>query len=175
MRKILLLNGPPGSGKSTAAAYLRRLDFTELKASAPIKRAFEATYNLPTGTAEHWKDRFIGDGVTGRQWMIDFSEKFMKPLFGEDVFGLALRDNIKLCASNEQIVVSDTGFQAEVEALRELDQTENSIRLIQLDRIGCKWDSRQRVRWDTHDYRVYNDGIKGDLYRELDSILINWE
>lgn len=122
MGKIILLNGPPSSGKDTAAKHIRQwfnhasnkemqegripegiynkhyclLD----RMSLPIKRAFAGTMGLPItedGIVEPWeskKEEIIPEfGVSYRQWQIDFSESFLK-CYRQEIFGELLAARI---------------------------------------------------------------------------------
>jgi hypothetical protein len=129
--KIILLNGPPGCGKDTIARFL--LDYLRamgkpvhwLRMSHPIKRAFAGFVNAPIdefGTVgDGWeanKDQqsSLLDGKTYRQWQIDFSEKFMKPLYGDDVFGRVFAADLA-DRPVEYVLVPDCGFHVEAEAI----------------------------------------------------------
>ena len=137
MGKIILLNGPPSSGKDTAAKHIRqvlnqqhindiwynpRLD----RMSMPIKRAFAGTMGLPItedGIVEPWeskKEEVIPEfGVSYRQWQIDFSEHFLKGYRG-DIFGELLISRIKRRFERgiaNLLVIPDCGFQVEIETL----------------------------------------------------------
>lgn len=114
--KIILLNGPPSSGKDTAAKHIRdlsRRDTIEAnnpfrdglgipypgmrvvldRMSMPIKRAFAGTVGLPItedGIVEPWESNkelpIPSFGVSYRQWQIGFSESFLK-CYDISIFG----------------------------------------------------------------------------------------
>lgn len=114
--KIVLLNGPPRSGKDTAAraiiAELRRIATDDAKRSGlekpdpatfpsyadivgaghELKEMTHAAYGMP-GRAHDYYEKVKGepsadfDGRTPRDAYIHFSEAVMKPAFGQDVFG----------------------------------------------------------------------------------------
>lgn len=183
---FLLFNGPPRSGKDTAA--LAAWDYlTETprwnkyspvweKFSFPNKRAFAGQMNGfidNWGNVEDYEDKKGEDipilGVSYRQWQIDYSEKFMKPMYGEDIFGRLL---LKRCLDfttkpNTPIfIVSDCGFQVEVEALRG-----HNVCLFSMLRHGTSFegDSRQWVEplTDWYHYEIKNDYSLGDLATEI--------
>jgi hypothetical protein len=170
MGKIILLNGPPSSGKDTAAKHIRKLynskeDFglTEPRQaclldrfSMPIKRAFAATMGLPIdedGCIAPWesqKETIIPDfGISYRQWQIDFSESFLKK-YNEVIFGVLLARRIERRFTKgiaQLIVVPDCGFQVEIDTLYQIFPPDN-ILLIRCHRPGYdfKGDSRSYVR-----------------------------
>src|SRR5277367_2870726 len=113
MGKIILLNGPPSSGKDTGAKHIReflnhtpyqgRLLHTAMdRFSLPVKRAFAGMMGVSC-TADGIVTQYepikelpiarIG-GMSYRQWQIEFSEDFMKPKFGEAIFGQLLIERI---------------------------------------------------------------------------------
>lgn len=180
MPKFILLNGPPRSGKDTAAGIilniLARADLTayEDKLSAPIKEAFAAVVGADVNGFnvvgyENRKEEVLDIfGVSFRQWQIDFSEKFMKPLYGRDIFGVLLLERAKLEAHTDYCVVSDCGFEVEAAALAKED-----FIIIQFHRPGCTFegDSREWVEVPGKTFYVKNDGslaeLETALYRTL--------
>jgi hypothetical protein len=172
MGKIILLNGPPSSGKDTAAKHIRaifqrgELDPSTFgtekprcildRFSMPIKRAFAGTMGLPItedGAVEPYesgKESIIPMfGVSYRQWQIDFSESFLKS-YNMQIFGELLVTRIKkrfLHNIANLIMVPDCGFQIEIDVLYENFAPED-ILLVRCHRNGFTFqgDSRSWVR-----------------------------
>jgi hypothetical protein len=134
--RIILLNGPPSSGKDTAARALAsylldaQTEYSVLRMSHPTKRAFAGVVNARIdewGNVENWEDQkdmpseLLG-GKSYRQWQIEFSEKFMKPLYGEDIFGRLFAHSLEQLPEdwNGYILVPDCGFEIEAETLASL-------------------------------------------------------
>lgn len=164
---IILLNGPPGSGKDTAAEHLLKgLNSIENavamfeRFSMPNKRAFAGTVNAHVdykGIVSEWEPRkdepsdLLG-GKSYRNWQQDFSEKFMKPLYGEDIFGKLLIERVKPAVAYVQelgrdpfVLVPDSGFQLEVDTLLPM-LGEWDIHLIRITSRGTYvHDTRQFV------------------------------
>lgn len=162
--KLILLNGAPRTGKDHSAHHLidnsdRLLVFERF--SRPIKEAFAAMmmvgidefFNVDGYEAE--KDKIIPLlGVSFRQWQIDFSEKFMKPLYGKNIFGKLLLSRLeeypKLYPSSDYgeliVVIPDCGFQIEVDTVV-ADFPGEDILLIRIERPGFDFtgDSREHV------------------------------
>lgn len=171
--KIILLNGPPRSGKDTASLAIEEfLDVSNLpviheKLAWPNKAAFAAVWrarmdeDFNVEFYEEHKGEIVPEiGVSFRQFQIDFSEAFMKPRYGQNIFakllvGRIMRDRI---SDNQFVVVSDCGFQIEVDALI-ASQLFTDVLLIRCRREGCTYegDSRQYV------YLNGKPGVECDL------------
>lgn len=172
-KRVVLLNGPPGSGKDTAAKFIIE-DFANMnpvhyKFSTPLKQAVHAFLdydNIPEPlkriflpNAEPPDPLFrrhdpIGKdkdkphqtffGVTPRNAYIAMSEQFAKPLWGDAILGHILGRRIFTETSGSSlIVVSDSGFTEELKALTEYILT-SRILVIQLHRPGCSFDNDSR-------------------------------
>lgn len=193
---FILFSGPPRSGKDTAAKIAwefctvpaGRMAHWE-KFSFPNKRAFAGMMGVPCDNwgyvrgYEEAKDAVIPSlGVSYRQWQIDYSERFMKPLYGENVFGRLLLSRCSDYASGvggafEVIhIVSDCGFQVEVDYLAPY-----RVLFFDMHRPGTDYvgDSRQRVKphssWTTHhvsnhsSIQVLQEGIEAEVRKWLRS------
>lgn len=168
MSKIILLNGPPSSGKDTAAKHIRQMrgllynspfgytrPFLD-RMSLPIKRAFAGTMGLPItedGIVEPWeskKEEIIPEfGCSYRQWQIDFSESFLK-LYRNEIFGQLIAARIQRRFEKgiaNLIVIPDCGFKTEIDVLYATFNP-NDILLIRCHRPGFIYagDSRSYMR-----------------------------
>lgn len=180
--KIILLNGPPRSGKDTTFEIINAMwtKWTEdipyhEKFSRPIKEAFAAvTQTRLDGFVnhewEHRKEQVIPTfGVSYRRWQIDFSEKFMKPLYGRDIFARLMVDRLKKLHPDSIVVISDCGFQNEYNVLRH-HLHHARIFLFRLIRTGTSFDGDSRETVFTHgrgafdsECNLLNDGTIQDL------------
>lgn len=164
---ILLFNGPPRCGKDTAAMHLckvlpHRLQFYRM--SHPIKKAFAAITNTlldSFGNNLEWESRkdsaITPFGVTYRQWQIDFSERFMKPLYGEHIFGRLFADHFSSGWAAERIVlVPDCGFEIERAQLVERFGRLN-VRVIAIHRPDCNFEGDSRGYLSSPDVTIIND------------------
>jgi hypothetical protein len=184
--KFTFINGPKESGKGTLAKLLRASDpniFIESFAQ-PIRDALIATFwpeesicssfNL-TDTDVKKRDmplppRHPLTPNTIRDAMISFSEDWMKPRWGEDVFGkLALRR----CQENEifysRFVFDDCGFTEEVNHIVKAAGAESCL-ILRLDRPGHSFvgDSRNYVNIpDVNLIPLLNDASPEDLLSKL--------
>lgn len=162
---IILLNGPPGSGKDLAstiiADWLSNHDIVSQSArfSAPIKRAFAGFINANETddlgeSVPHAEDKEspipILKNKSYRDWQISFSETFIKPNYGKDCFADLLAHEI-LHLEHSSLrgrfyIISDCGFQSEIDRFSE-NFSPTSIALFRIRRPGHTFekDSRQYV------------------------------
>lgn len=164
--KLILINGAPRTGKDHAARHL--IDFYSDRTivferfSRPVKEAFTALmmagidefFQVDSYEKDKEKPIPLLNNTSFRQWQIDFSEKFMKPLYGNTIFGRLMLQRLSdyqliypVADYGELLVViPDCGFQIEVDTVVN-DFPPEDILLIRLDRPGFTFanDSRERV------------------------------
>ena len=173
---IILLNGPPGCGKDTAAGFIKKyLDLCrEYKMSMPLKSALRTLLCIED---ERWKEMLaygakdeplLPKGVSIRQALIRLSEDYLKPMLGDDIFGhIAVRHLIRM-ASAANIVIPDTGFTDEVVPILK-EFTAKKIRIIRLSRPGYFYtnDSRSDIDIDRLKMRPYTEMINNKYDLEV--------
>lgn len=133
--RVVLLNGPPRAGKDhTGGLIVDRLvrrhgmaphQVQVHKFAKILKERTHAAYGMsaPWDAFEDCKDVPLASflGLTPRDAYIAFSERYMKPLHGEDVFGRFLASELSLAAQGgrplETAVITDSGFRPEAAAL----------------------------------------------------------
>ncbi len=181
--KLLLINGPPRSGKDTVGEIVRELcGATVVKFAAVLKNMTHALYGLvdgdgrplPHGAFEEVKDEpneaFMG--LTPRRAYIEVSERYMKPVHGIDIYGKLLAQSIT--GERGVVVVTDSGFVEEALRLA-IETMPGEMLIFQIKRPGrtFKGDSRGWVRDVGEDqfYRITNDGSIPDLQRKVAAIL----
>lgn len=188
--KLILLNGPPRSGKDTAAKIIQdyfglRWTVVHDKFSAPHKAAFAAMISghydakhFRVWDYEEHKEKPIPllNNASFRQWQIDFSEKFMKPLYGGAIFAKLflerrtprMRDEGMLC------VVSDCGFRVEYETVADAWPHEDLLLLV-LRRPGYDFskDSRHYVEVYESDGASFCVIDNGGTLKDLEIQLLN--
>ena len=177
VNKCIFINGPPGSGKDTAAELLAaNHDYLPLKFAGALKAGLAGLLGMfdvneynkffeTHGGKESHEPPFTK--TTPRQTLIDLSEEFMKPRFGKDIFGQVAARTAAAMGGN--VVFSDCGFAEELlPVVRHFGET--NCLLIKLYREGCSFegDSRRHISPDVlgNVYRkvIRNDGSIGDLY-----------
>jgi hypothetical protein len=109
-KKIVIFNGPPGSGKDYAVGALGAVGteagllITHNKMAEPLKLGVHKLFNLNYDPKlydhpdhAHEKDEPLAKlfGMTPRQAYIWMSEEVLKPKFGDDVFGQMMVNTIK--------------------------------------------------------------------------------
>lgn len=165
---IVAFNGPPQCGKDTLASLVADVLDEEGSAvsvqleslSYPIRKiAYAMTGSEDLGLEGPDYEEFktthhFPYGVTGRQLMIDISERFLKPVYGEFVFPRLLMKR----AEANLVLVRDAGFQAEVNYLSHR-LYRGCLHVVQVTREGYTFqgDSRQYVR-HTHETEIENSG-----------------
>lgn len=145
---IIIFNGPPGSGKDSAAAYFKSRGFKHLSFKHALFRETVAFF----GVGEEWfmkgyDDRSIKErpeklleGMSRREAMIYVSEEITKPAFGNGIFGTIVAEEIE---DGQDYAISDGGFEDELVPLINRVGAENIV-LVQLTRDGCDYSSDSR-------------------------------
>ena len=166
MKKIIALSGPPHCGKDTIGRRLTEKLVSETYAMVgPVRlAAFELlgewfTESRYAELKETPIDMF--GGMNLRQWMISFSEDFMKPKCGTDVFG---RMAVNQLAKKETplVILTDSGFFEEQMAVVNAVGRDNYL-YVRIRRDGCDWskDSRSYINFvdpQIHQLGVDNNG-----------------
>lgn len=176
--RLVLLNGPPGAGKDTAAGMLRnRGGWIDWKLSAPLKGALAGLFEVSAADMEATKDVPRDDllGKSWRQHQIWLSEEVMKPTYGHHVFAELMLAKM-LMSPPGWFTVSDCGFQAEADYLLQAFGEERVL-VIQIHREGRTFDNDSR-QWVTapNAMAVRNDcgfhSLAHDLHEALK--LMGW-
>lgn len=186
VKNIVLLNGPPRSGKDTLANQLvERFGFRHFKITAKWKERVHALYGLdpkqyPHDFFEKVKDEpnALFHGSSPRRAYIDVWENYFKHAHGEEVLMDWLINEIDNC-EDHLIVISDVGFDREAKYL--FEYYGKQALLIKVFRNGYTFagDSRDYVKRDSAktylakdrvDYRygnVYNNKTPEDMVTEF--------
>lgn len=121
----LILNGPPGAGKTTLARILSQqlrdmaVDNAQDSFAAPFKHFFAVALGDKWQSMDKSKARPELNGYSLRECWIDIAEAYTKKRFGDDIFGRwlvhrSLRDPSRKV---QVVVVDDGGFIPEIEAV----------------------------------------------------------
>lgn len=149
--KVLLLNGPPGSGKDTIGKMLWEslANSCVEKFAQPIVDFMHKNFDIRMESVEkdHPHPNLLGR--TPRQVAIRYSEGFAKPLWGHDVFGKhAVEQVVQRTRERQKVAIfTDSGFLAEaVPVLAHVGK--GNILQIRLARRGCSYHGDSRSTWD---------------------------
>lgn len=194
--QILLFNGPPASGKDTAADYLHEQaggwrEVRKLKFADPIDRGIQGMFSKTEGYSHRWNklrhdpelkntEAFLSvTGKTAREIMIAFSEQFAKPMLGQGIFGHLAAKQIPAPRNYYYpalYLVSDCGFQVEYDTFSLLVSARADVHLINIYRDGCTFanDSREYVK--PNDYTkthhvITNNGTKPEFEQSVLKLL----
>jgi hypothetical protein len=160
---VILISGPPRSGKDTAMiALCEQMPYgfipiidrfsMPLKASVCSWLGYELDYN-GNSVLEETKEKIIPElGVSYRQAQINLSERHMKELYDEEVFGRLMVSRIREASESAPpfdklvFIIPDSGFASEMKVVERAVGSENMI-LIRSHREGCDYsgDSRSYV------------------------------
>lgn len=186
VKKIVLFNGPPRCGKDTATdiaiSILGHTKAGRYRFAAPLKDAVHALFGMAgimveyfDGAKEAPQDSLFG--MTPRDAYIWLSEEVAKPKFGSDFFARISVTSINRVFGKgpygeyASVVVSDCGFQSEIDTLSNAFGAENII-LVRLHRVGRSFagDSRSYIE-HSNSIDLENDGTMGELRDRLTKIL----
>jgi len=185
-KKIILFNGPPGSGKDTAAERVGDLVTTPNvqieKFAKTVKEGCHAMLGLVNAHGaplahDHFEERKNEPlpefgGFSPRDTYIWYSEEVMKPRFGNDIFGRLTADRI--AQSHMPIVcISDSGFIEEAQVLIDRFGSDN-VSLVRMHRTDHDFtgDSRSYIDSDQIPVReLRNDGDLSTLTYNLAHVL----
>lgn len=186
---ILLFNGPPGSGKDTAASicelFFRRnsIKVRGFKFAHVLKAGVHTSLGLtvPVDAYEGAKKDKVSDdffGYTPRQAYIKHSEEYMKKVYGEDVFAEILAKTLEHHAKQglQVALISDCGFDVEVNKIS-IRFKYNQCRLFRINRLGCtfKNDSRSYLYPQMmQSAEIYNDHTLTALELTLQKICVDF-
>lgn len=172
--KVVILNGPPNSGKDAIAAYFKQFNGVHHKEfKKPIFDIALAVAQI--GRDEFFKvynDRALKEtpdprlfNRSPRDHLIHTSETLIKPVYGTEYFGEVFASSLKEGLN----ISSDGGFIEELQPTIRKVGKENVL-IIRLHRDGSNFDNDSRdYLYNTGCYEVDidNDGSLGDLYRQV--------
>jgi len=162
MKKVLLINAPPDSGKDEAARII--IDLLTSKGIKSQHKEFKSTLFKAVKSAygitnEVWEELYTrenkelpsyyltygGVPISPRQAMINMSEDVMKPLFGEKVFGIAAANSLE----DGWNIFSDSGFDEEALPIINICGREN-VKVLQIIRPNKTFEGDSRYWLSTH-------------------------
>lgn len=182
--KVIILNGPPGSGKDTIQEYIT----TEMNGhhewfAARVKGVlFKQAVNIAQVSDEDWFDRYntpglkevgwdVLGGLSQREFLIKISEQWVKPVFGKDFYGIkAAEQTLQVVSQGVNVIFSDGGFQEEFDVMSDILGAEN-ILLVHLHREGCDFRNDSRDYIKDHNGWIINIENDGTVKEAAESII----
>lgn len=189
---LVLVNGPPRSGKDTVARilyeiYSPKMPTKIIKLADPILQCvFSIFPNVNEDNYEELKSNKtpVAEGnLTVRDVMIKLAEDFIKPTLGKNAFvDIAINriNNIRALlpngGDNSMIIISDLGFDEEYDKFLQYCADESSnikMILIKVYKNGCTFDEDSRKYIDVPDkknvteLRLHNDGTIEELKNKI--------
>lgn len=173
MKPVILLNAPPNAGKDTIAAVLsERLGLPHLEFKQPMYAIGKLISGLDDAT---WDMLYSRDhkeipshylwGLSPREFLIDISERMIKPVCGRDYFGIKAGQ-----AAINGGVFSDSGFNTEADGLVDIVGA-NRVFCVRFTREGCSFEGDSRKFLDTdsivHYLDTTNDGTVDEIVGEI--------
>lgn len=175
---IVAFNGPPQCGKDTLAGMLAaHMDSQRVSAPALLenlsyplrviaysmvgKNYAESRLSLAIPYESFKKRYFEQFARTGRELMIDVSERFLKQVYEPEIMAKMLLARLENVPSNTVVLLCDSGFQLEVDPLIRECGSEN-VCIVQVHRPGLDFlnDSRE---WVHHPDPHMQLGVNNDL------------
>jgi hypothetical protein len=195
--KVIAIQGPPRSGKDTAAhtmlgmLYAANYDAQQYKAAAPLRQWAQMMTNQMYEMYDELKDTPVGGAwgdLTVRKLMIGLSERLLKPMCGLDIFGKLLWQSMEhhdaihirtsaLGGKPFVGIISDAGFPEEQAYIQSKVGADN-YHILQLARSGCSFqhDSRSYFTLDPSPVeRLDNSGTLSELGQSLRMVLSKWQ
>lgn len=184
--KILFLNGPPRSGKDTAASYLHdKYGAYTTKFAKALKEATHALYGLGALPDDHFevsksKPNKVFFGLTPRQAYIKVSEELVKPVLGKDFFGQVMLETCKRAEGegHDLIAISDSGFADEAQPLIDYFGPEQVYLVhIYAESRGCTFenDSRSYIKLPglplDNVWVLNNNSFIVDYHKQIDHMM----
>ncbi len=164
--RFVVFNGPPESGKSTAAPYLvthlRNKGLTVIQDSFanPMKHFIATTLSQQYYQIKKDEPSAVLRGDTVREFLIGLSEDYIKRRYGDDFFGRTLYHRaLRHVPPPDFVVVDDSGFSGEFDALGE----SRARFLVRVSRPGKDFSHDSRGYLADPDWYLNNDGSIDDL------------
>lgn len=142
--KVLLLNGPPRSGKDYIGNHL---PWAAVKFADPIVNFMLKVFSVDMAQVSKDEPHPALCGRTPREAAIAYSERFCKPLFGIQYFGYEALKKLEWLEKVRQdvSVFTDSGFVHEAEPVAARYKTLQVV----ISRPGTSFNGDSRSHWES--------------------------
>lgn len=189
--RVVLLSGPPRSGKDIGAKHLARaMGAVRFAFADPLKTAVHASFGLfgfsgapcPPSAFESVKDEPLEEfqGISPRRAYTAHAERYMRPLYGYDVYGRFLvRDLRRAVPVPALVAVPDAGNPIEAAPVLEA-LGRDRVLLVRVHRPGRGFaDDPGRARFDLPGVRTIDldnaaEGDPGPYLAALEAAVRGW-
>lgn len=177
-KSVVILNGPPFSGKDAGAEHLERLlpNAKKREFKSQLIRLTKVIHGI---SDEQWDELYtrekkelpsdLLDGMSPRQALIKVSEQVIKPNYGKDYFGKFAAKTLEEGVN----VFSDGGFVEEIVPVKDSVGEENTL-VVRICREGCSFsgDSRSYLPDGTVNKMIdlHNDGTP-EYFEQLEEVV----
>ena len=171
-KKIVIFNGPPGSGKNELAEHLEAFYCNTLNCiHLEMKSRLVAFALCISGLSQtEWDELYTKElkevksdklfGKSPREFLITISENCIKPYFGSDYFSIASIQQFEESGCDVAFY-SDGGFDVELDCMVD-KYGDSNVMVVKLYREGCSFDNDSRSYFNrtSHLYcvNIYNTG-----------------
>ena len=183
---IILLNGPPGSGKDTAAEFITLMlgnsQVMHEKMSWPMKRGLTTIFSFNDAERKAlnaYKDHSNGPEFADMSWRLMEIDMYhyLARRYGKDILGRLLmrrnRDNAK-----RHTVISDAGRNDEIVPIVK-GFSYGQVGYIELHREGCNFDNDIREYLDHKHFKhveVIENKYDLEMFQaQIRKVLRKWE
>ena len=173
--KYIVLNGPPMSGKSTIARELsqymneRHIETVSDSFAAPMKHYISTALGMQYASMPKDAPRAELSGYSVREFLIDLSENYIKPRYGDGVYGRWLSHRIgRIQPSPSFVICDDGGFTDEVDALGA-----GKAIIVRVNRPGKDFSNDSRSYLDNPHYTFDNDGDMAVLWTKTRALALH--
>jgi hypothetical protein len=172
--QIILVNGPPGSGKD-AVAQIIQITFLEriivAKFAEPLRVAAKNIFGFES---DEELEKAKRSNPRIREFMIGYSENFIKPFFGRNFFGLRAAQFVNQYPNDATFIFTDCGFEYELHAfIDSLEKDPKTIELWRIYRPGYDFDGDSRSYVSSNGRIVERDLENSGGLEELEDSVVD--
>lgn len=164
--RFIVLNGPPGSGKTSIARELsswfaeRHIEAISDSFAAPMKHFIATALGQQYNSMAKDAPRAELNGYSVREFLIDLSETYIKERYGPSVYGRWLYHRVgRIMPSPAFVICDDSGFVEEYEALGK-----GKAILVRITRPGKDFTDDSRNYLPDPHYTFDNDGDMATMW-----------